>query len=110
MYDLPQGPGDSGIAGYKGFFYHFLDTNTGLRFAHVELSTIDTGLLLAGALFCGQYFDGPTAAEVGVRAYADSLYRRVDWNWVAPNSPALALGWTPNGGFIPYEPAATTRR
>ncbi len=103
LYDLPQGPGDSGIAGYKGFFYHFLDTNTGLRFAHVELSTIDTGLLLAGALFCGQYFDGPSLAEAGVRAYADSLYRRVDWNWVAPNSPALSLGWTPDAGFIQYD-------
>jgi hypothetical protein len=27
----------------------------------------------------------------------------VDWNWVAPNSPALSLGWTPESGFIPYD-------
>ena len=32
MYQLPQGPGATGVAGYKGFFYHFLDMQTGLRF------------------------------------------------------------------------------
>lgn len=103
LYDLPQGPSDTGVAGYKGFFYHYLDVHSGRRFARVELSTIDTSLLLAGALFCAQYFDGPSAAEAGVRAYADSLYRRVDWAWAMPNSPAVSLGWTPDSGFIQYD-------
>src|SRR5438128_9564520 len=34
--------------GYHGFFYHFLDMNTGQRYQTVELSTIDSALLLAG--------------------------------------------------------------
>src|SRR3954454_11899539 len=25
LYHAPQGPGATGVAGYKGFFYHFLD-------------------------------------------------------------------------------------
>ena len=58
MYELPQGPEATGVAGYKGFFYHFLDMETGHRFQRVELSTIDTALLLAGALACREYFDG----------------------------------------------------
>lgn len=103
LYELPQGPGDTGVSGYKGFFYHFLDMQRGRRFARVELSTIDTAILIAGALFCEEYFDGPSRSEVGVRAYADSLYRRVDWNWAAPNSPAVSLGWTPDSGFIQYD-------
>lgn len=103
LYNLPQGPGDTGVAGYKGFFYHFLSTETGRRYARVELSTLDTALLLAGALVCADYFDGPTPAEVGVRAYADSLYRRVDWAWASPNAPAISLGWYPEKGFIPYD-------
>jgi len=103
LYDLPQGPADSGVAGYRGFFYHYLDTSHGRRAGHAELSTIDTAILMAGALLCEQYFDGPSAAEVGVRAYADSLYRRVDWTWAAPNSPAVALGWYPETGFIQYD-------
>src|SRR5215468_5220335 len=31
LHDAPQGPSVSGVAGYKGFFYHFLDMKTGLR-------------------------------------------------------------------------------
>ena len=103
LYQLPQGPGDTGVAGYKGFFYHFLNMDNGRRFSLVELSTVDTALLLAGALFCQQYFDGPSATEAGIRAYADSLYARVDWQWASPNPPAIALGWSPDSTFIPYD-------
>ncbi len=46
----PQGRQSDRVTGYKGFYYHFLDMETGYRFEHVELSTIDTALLLAGAL------------------------------------------------------------
>src|SRR3989441_11435116 len=42
----------SGATGYHGFFYHFLDMNTGQRLQHVELSTIDTAPLLARVLTC----------------------------------------------------------
>ena len=51
MYNAPQGSQATAVTGYKGFFYHFLDMNTGYRFETVELSTIDTSLLLAGVLF-----------------------------------------------------------
>ena len=48
---MKQGAEESGVAGYRGFYYHFLDMKTGDRFKTVELSTVDTALLLAGALF-----------------------------------------------------------
>ena len=64
MYRAPQGPQATGVTGYKGFFYHFLDMDTGLRFQQVELSTIDTSLLLAGALFCQSYFTGRESGRV----------------------------------------------
>jgi hypothetical protein len=100
MYQLPQGPGETGVAGYKGFFYHFLDMQTGLRFQQVELSTIDTTLLLGGALFCREYFDGATETEEAIRAYADSLYHRVEWTWIQPRAPYVSMGWHPETGFI----------
>ena len=53
LRDLPQGPGDKGIAGYKGHFYHFLEMDSGLRAGDCELSTVDTALLLCGALHAG---------------------------------------------------------
>lgn len=91
----PQGPASSGTSGYKGFFYHFLDMPTGRRFEHVELSTIDTGLLLAGALVCRQYFDRADAGDSTVRALADSLYFRADWNWARNGGTSLSMGWRP---------------
>ncbi|MDQ3242250.1 MAG: Tat pathway signal protein [Gemmatimonadota bacterium] len=100
MYNAPQGAQPAGVTGYKGFFYHFLDMETGHRFQQVELSTIDTSLLLAGVLFCQSYFAQTTPVEAAIRAYADSLYFRVDWQWIRPKNPLVSMGWRPEAGFI----------
>ena len=57
LMNLPQGP-EPDTAGYKGFFYHFLDIDTGRRVWNCELSTLDSAFLFAGALTCATYFDG----------------------------------------------------
>jgi hypothetical protein len=93
----------TGATGYHGFFYHFLDMTTGQRFQNVELSTIDTALLLAGVLFAQSYFDAPDTTETEIRGLADSIYRRVDWNWAQTRPPAVSMGWHPEGGFIPAD-------
>ena len=100
MYRAPQGPQATGVTGYKGFFYHFLDMETGHRFEQVELSTIDTTLLLAGVLFCQSYFTGSNSTEVSIRAYGDSLYNRVDWKWAQTRAPLVSMGWKPESGYI----------
>jgi hypothetical protein len=100
MYNAPQGPQATGVTGYKGFFYHFLDMKTGHRFQTVELSTIDTSLLLGGVLFCQSYFTNANPEESAIRAYADSLYLRVDWQWIRPKAPLVSMGWHPERGFI----------
>ena len=100
LYNAPQGSQATNVTGYKGFFYHFLDMETGYRFQTVELSTIDTSLLLAGALFCQSYFDGSASSEIAIRAYADSLYRRIEWPWAITKPPVLSMGWHPEKGFI----------
>jgi hypothetical protein len=92
-----------GSIGTRGLFYHFLDPATGARFQDVELSTMDTALLLSGVLFCQSYFDGQVAAEDSIRALADSLYLRADWAWASPRSPLIGHGWTPEEGFLPYD-------
>jgi hypothetical protein len=103
LWHLPQGNAPSGTGGFHGFFYHFLNPGTGTRFEHVELSTIDTSLLLLGVLFCGQYFHGTDASETAIRALADSLYDRVDWTWIQPRPPLVSMGWTPEEGFHTYD-------
>ncbi|HSD63285.1 MAG TPA: glucoamylase family protein [Ignavibacteriaceae bacterium] len=67
--------------GYKGFYYHFLNMNTGKREWNSELSTIDTAWLLAGIRFAMQYYDLDNAAEKAIRELGDRLTNRVDWNW-----------------------------
>ena len=95
FWAAPQGPEGTAVTGYKGFFYHFLDMDTGRRFATVELSTIDTALLLAGALTCRQYFDRDEAGDREVRALTDSIYRRVDWKWARDGNVLVNMGWRP---------------
>ena len=70
----PQGP-EPDATGYRGFYYHFLDMQTGRRAWQCELSTIDSTFLLAGALTAGAYFDADTADEDEIRRLADTLYR-----------------------------------
>ncbi|MEO7963252.1 MAG: glucoamylase family protein [Gemmatimonadaceae bacterium] len=99
FWESPQGPEPAGTIGYKGFFYHFLDMPTGKRFEQVELSTIDTSLLLGGVLFCQSYYTGASGDEQAIRAFADSLYRRVDWQWMQPRAPLVNHRWKPEDGY-----------
>jgi hypothetical protein len=103
FWSTPQGLAVSGVSGYKGLFFHFLDMNTATRTWSSELSTIDTALLLAGILDARQYFDGADPAEVQIRQLADSIYRRVDWTFVRTCNPpccaAIWMGWKPESGF-----------
>ena len=114
FHDAPQGPGTSGITGYKGFFYHFLDSRTGLRHGTTELSTVDTTLLLGGILFAQSYYDRPTRDERRIRALAEDIYRRVDWNWAQrnhtgteaannSNSHGIVMSWRPEQGWSNHD-------
>jgi hypothetical protein len=101
LLDLPQGPGPD-AAGYKGFYYHFLDIDTGRRVWQCELSTLDSAFLFAGVLTCAAYFDQDTADEAEVRRLAEEIYRRADWEWARASGPTLTHGWKPETGFLPH--------
>ena len=94
--------------GHRGFYYHFLEMGTGRRAWKSELSTIDTALLLAGALLARQFFDADAADEREIRTLADALYRRCEWDWALDAEsagrpdPAVSHGWTPEKGFLRY--------
>jgi hypothetical protein len=97
---LPQGPAAEGVAGLNGFFYHFLDMQTGLRAGRCELSTVDTTLMLGGVLFCAGWFDRDNPDEAEIRRLAQALYERVDWAWAVRRKPLISMGWTPEHGWI----------
>ena len=88
--------------GYRGFYYHFLHMETGRRAWQCELSSIDTALLIAGALAAAQYFDRADKVEGEIRALARLLYERVDWAWMLNGGDTICHGWRPDTGFLPY--------
>lgn len=79
----------------NGFFYHFLDMNTGLRAYNCELSSIDTTLLLCGVLTCRQYFQ-----DAQIQNLATQIYNRVNWPWMLNGGQTFSMGWTPESGFL----------
>ncbi len=94
---------EHGVEGDKGFYYHFVDMKTGKRFKTVELSTIDTTLFLAGALFCQSYFDRDNAAEREIRETVERLYSRAEWTFFLERPPLISMGWTPEHGLHDYD-------
>ncbi|MEP6634677.1 MAG: glucoamylase family protein [Luteimonas sp.] len=102
--DAPQGPQREGKTGYHGFYYHFLDMQKGQRYLPwVEVSSVDTGLLMMGVLFSQSYYDRDDPREAEIRDIADTLYKRVDWNWLQQRKPLIAMGWYPESGFIEHD-------
>lgn len=108
-WNAPQGPGTTGVSGYKGIFYHFLNSADGTRRGKTELSTVDTSLLLGGVLFAQSYFDRDTPVEAEIRELAEKIYTRVDWTFVQRENSgipsangggpkAIAMGWYPERG------------
>ena len=97
----PRGAQDDAI-GHHGFYYHFLDVQSGRRAWNSEVSTIDSAYLLAGALTAAAYFSGDNPDEREIRALAEGLYRRADWQWYQNGGPLVSHGWTPERGFLPY--------
>lgn len=94
--------GSPSATGYKGFYYHFLDAQTGARVWQSELSMVDTTILIAGALTARQYFTAETSDETELRELADFLYRRVDWQWSQGGTDTIRQGWKPECGFLHY--------
>ena len=101
FWNSPHGP-ESDATGYHGFYYHFLDMQSGRRARQCELSTVDSAFLLAGALTARCYFDRATPGERELRWLADSMYRRTDWQWAQNAGATVTHGWTPEGGFLGY--------
>lgn len=101
FWTAPQGSDPVGMTGHKGFFYHFLDIETGQRHHRTELSTMDSTLLLLGILFAGQYHDESHPAEAEIRMLAHAIYARADWNFFRSRRRGpISMGWRPERGRI----------
>ena len=77
-----------------GIYLHYVDYDTGgLSDTGYEVlaSTIDTALLIAGAIPAGEYFGGE------VKVLVDRMIAEADWKAFATGPGGLlSMGWTPN--------------
>lgn len=96
----PQGPEPTGTSGHKGFFYHFLDMQTGARYRQTELSSVDSTLLFLGMLFAAEWYDGAHPDEAEIRRLGVDIPERADWPWMQRGQAAISMGWHPETGFI----------
>ena len=84
----------------SGFFKHWIDMNTGESPSDwtSEYSTIDSGILMAGALFCKKYF----CANNEIQTYVDTLWNSIDWSKAIqnPETGGIYLAMQPNGEGI----------
>lgn len=88
------------IAGHeKGFVYHFINRRTGKRAMRSEASTIDTALLVAGAMHASEVF----ADDQEIVSMADRLYRRVEWQSMLGENGCFHMGWVPETGLLPHQ-------
>ncbi len=104
LYAVPQGSATSGDGGYQGFFYHFLNLQTGVRYDSITgLSSMDNALLMAGILLDAGYFNDGSSTDNEIQTLANALFDRVNWQWMAQSDyPLVNLDWTPEAGFSPY--------
>ncbi len=90
---------DAQATGHEGFYYHFLDMQSGTRAYECELSTIDTAFLLAGMLVAAEYFDRTSTTETRIRSLAAQLLARADWAWTLDVNGEINQSWVPGEGF-----------
>ena len=82
----------------NGWFYHWMDYDTGERRWNSEISSIDTALLLGGVLTVRNCFND----DKEIVRLADQIYARVDFTWMLNGDPyLLSHGWRPESGWIP---------
>lgn len=78
----------------EGFYYHFVDIETGERAWESELSNIDTAIMLLGALTAGEYFGGE------VETKAQEIYDGVNWPWFVDDARQMFhMAYRPDEGF-----------
>lgn len=101
--DLPQNKHTSGSGGYRGFYYQFIDRDTGIRLGQSVLSTVDTTWLQMGMVVAQGWFDQDDQKETAIRKLSQRLLDRTEWDWAQANSvggKAISMGWSPENDFI----------
>jgi len=95
-------------AHHQGMFCHFIDpadgNTTKLGYENVA-SSIDTALMVAGAIVSGEYFGGE------VRLLAEHIFAGVNWrSFVNPDNGQVYMAWTPETADKMNDPGKFNRQ
>jgi hypothetical protein len=74
-----------------GFFTHFNDAHTGKPWEHIEVSSIDTAILMCGILTARAHFNDPKITDL-----ATKIYERVEWPWMLNGGDTFSMGFLDN--------------
>ena len=102
LHSRPMGTKSRGCGGHRGFHYHYLDMETGLRATDdTEVSCIDAALLHLGFLFAAGWYDQDGVEESTIRFLAIQMVNAAEWDWFQHHGTGglLPMGWTPEKGF-----------
>ncbi|WDU82882.1 hypothetical protein [Caloramator sp. Dgby_cultured_2] len=79
---------------FHGFYYHFVNMDTGEREWNSEVSSIDTALLMCGVITVGEYFGGQ------VKEKSDKIFNRINWDiFVDKNRNMFYMSYSPERDF-----------
>ena len=82
------------VEGKNGFYYHFVNMNTGKREWNCEISIIDTAIFICGAITAGEYL------KKDVQKKAEALFKKINWEWYRNKENNLFyIGYKPEIGF-----------
>ena len=82
------------VEGKNGFYYHFVNMNTGKREWNCEISIIDTAIFICGAITAGEYF------KKDVQKKAEALFKKINWEWYRNKENNLFyMGYKPERSF-----------
>lgn len=90
-------------ASFHGAYPHWMNGATGAALAFSPKDNggdiVETALLMQGVLTIREYFDLSTPVEEEIRACADSIWRRVEWDWYTKGEDVLYWHWSPDYGW-----------
>ena len=87
------------LQGYNGFYYFWgAKDDSGRRFNQVEISPIDTAMLVFGVLTVRQYLK----QNVPLYKMCTEIYERVNYTWMLNGGTFFSTSWSPENGFSKY--------
>ncbi|MGL5676580.1 MAG: glucoamylase family protein [Cellulosilyticaceae bacterium] len=84
---------ENNVGQVNGFYRHFVNVETAERYEMSEYSTIDTAIMLVGAITVAEYFQGE------IKETVDRLLERTDWEWLVAErygKPCFRMAYNPD--------------